>query len=64
MIPMGIMLGVWCVFRILYITVMVHVFQTITVVFTAYPVTWGISCILFLFFLKRGSWLSAADRHL
>ena len=57
MTPMVIMLSIWCVFRITYITVMVKLFQDITVVFTAYPVTWGISCVLFLLALRGGKWL-------
>ena len=56
MTPMVVMLSVWCVFRILYITVMVHFIPDITVVFTAYPITWGISCILFLIALRHGRW--------
>lgn len=55
--PMAVMLCVWCVFRIIYITVMVRIVPDITVVFTAYPVTWTISTILFAFSLKNGDWL-------
>lgn len=64
MIPMAIMLGIWCVLRISYITVMVWLFGDITVVFTAYPVTWGISCILFAYFLYRGDWLHGSPERL
>ena len=64
MIPMAIMLGIWCILRIGYITAMVHLFRVITVVFTAYPVTWGLSCILFAYFLKRGDWLHHGSEHL
>lgn len=54
--PMVVMLSVWCVFRILYITVMGAFFHNITVVFTAYPLTWGISSILFAVSLRRKDW--------
>ena len=64
MIPMAIMLGIWCVLRISYITLMVHLFKVITVVFTAYPVTWGISCILFAYFLIHGNWLHHGQERL
>lgn len=57
MTPMTIMLAVWCVFRIGYITFMVRWLQTIVVVFTAYPVTWGISCVIFALIFLRGKWL-------
>lgn len=56
MTPMIVMLSVWCVLRIVYITVMVHFIPNIAVIFTAYPVTWGISCILFVYALKNGRW--------
>lgn len=62
--PMIVMLSIWCVFRILYITVMVAIFHDITVVFTAYPVTWATSSIIFLIILKKSHWAesSAVDR--
>lgn len=55
--PMAVMLAVWCLFRITYITVMVRVFQDITVIFTAYPVTWSISSVLFALALWKRDWL-------
>ena len=57
-IPMAVMLAVWCVFRISYITFMVPRFQDITVVFTAYPITWSISSILCALTLWKGNWMS------
>ena len=55
-IPMGIMLAVWCVFRILYVTFMVAHIPDIAVVFTAYPVTWSISAVLFIIYLWKVPW--------
>ena len=52
-IPMGIMLAVWCVLRITYITLTVRVLPTIRVVYWAYPLTWGISSVLFALCLAR-----------
>lgn len=60
MVPMVVMLLVWCVFRIVYITIMVRMIPDIVVVFTAYPVTWGISSLLFLISLKRRDWTKNA----
>lgn len=54
--PMVVMLSTWCVFRIVYITVMVRLIPDITVLFTAYPVTWGISSVCFLILLTRKDW--------
>ena len=55
--PMVVLLSVWCLFRIGYITAMVAFFQDIVVVFTASPVTWSISSALFALALHRGKWL-------
>ena len=55
-VPMTVMLAVWCVFRIIYITVMVKIIPDITVVYSAYPVTWTISSVLFLYSLKHSDW--------
>ena len=54
--PMVVLLAVWCVFRIIYITIFVAMVPDITVVFTAYPVTWAISSILFFIAVKRRDW--------
>lgn len=56
MTPMVVLLSVWCVFRIIYITVMVRFIPDIAVVFSAYPVTWAISSLVFLIALKRRDW--------
>lgn len=52
-VPMAIMLCVWCALRITYITVTVHLIPDIHVVYWAYPLTWAISSVLFLFCLRR-----------
>lgn len=57
--PMAVMLAVWCVGRITYITILVGLIPDITVVFTAYPVTWLLSSALFLITLLRGRWLES-----
>lgn len=57
MTPMGVMLAIWCIFRICYITVMVRLIPNIVVIFTAYPVTWSLSAILFTVILLQGHWM-------
>ena len=52
-IPMAIMLAVWCALRIAYITVTVHFIPNIRVVYLAYPITWAISSVLFALCLTR-----------
>ena len=53
-IPMIVMLCVWCLFRVSYITVGVHFILDIRVVFWAYPLTWSISSGIFLYLFLRG----------
>ncbi len=52
-VPMAIMLAVWCALRITYITVTLRFIPAIQVIFWAYPLTWSISSILFVFYLLR-----------
>ena len=47
-VPMIVMLCVWCLFRVSYITVTVHFIPDIRVIFWAYPLTWSISSVIFL----------------
>ena len=37
------MLSVWCVIRIIYIMIVVHLFGDIRYIYWAYPITWAIS---------------------
>ena len=46
-VPMIVMLCVWCLFRVSYITVAVHYIPDIRVIFWAYPLTWSISSVNF-----------------
>ncbi len=56
-IPMLVMMAVWCVFRVAYITVAVRIAPRIETVYSAYPLTWSISTVIFLIYLKWGKWL-------
>lgn len=56
-IPMVVMLCVWCILRVTYITVTVHFIPDIRVVFWAYPLTWSISSAIFLVLFLRGKWV-------
>ena len=56
LIPMAVILSVWCAFRVAYIEYMVVLIPDIRVVFSAYPVTWLISSIILLWIIKRQDW--------
>ena len=62
-VPMVVMMLVWCVFRILFITVGMHFVHDIRILFCAYPVTWAISSVIFLIYYFKSDWLHAYERH-
>lgn len=56
-VPMVIMLSVWCVFRIAYITVMMQIVHDIGLIYWAYPLTWGISSVIYLVYYLKSDWV-------
>ena len=56
-VPMFIMLSVWCVFRIAYITVMMYFVHDIGLIYWAYPLTWGISSVIYLIYYLKSDWV-------
>lgn len=62
-VPMLVMLICWCVVRVTYITVMInHVWNDISVVFSAYPLTWTLSSIVFTIYYLKADWLHGFDK--
>ncbi|MBR5310189.1 MAG: MATE family efflux transporter [Oscillospiraceae bacterium] len=59
--PMYTMLICWCLIRVTYITVAVRFFPVIETVYWAYPLTWSLSCIVFLAYYLKGDWLHTFD---
>ena len=62
-VPMTIMLSVWCVFRIIYIQAVVHLFHDISYIYWAYPITWGISSIIYMIYYKRSDWVHGFEHE-
>lgn len=62
-VPMFTMLGFWCVLRVTYITLMLKVFPYIEVVFSAYPITWTSSCVVFLIYFFKADWIHNFERR-
>ena len=60
-VPMTIMLGVWCVFRIFFITLMMQWRHEIIYVYWAYPITWAISSVIYLFYFLFSNWQNGFD---
>ena len=61
-IPMGIMLSVWCVFRIIYIMIVMHFIGEIGYIYWAYPITWAISSVIYLIYYLKSDWVHGFDR--
>ncbi len=59
--PMYTMLLCWCIIRVTYITVAVKFFPVIETVYWAYPITWLLSCVIFLIYYLKGDWLHTYD---
>lgn len=59
-VPMGIMLGCWCVLRCVYVTVILRFVHEFGMISWAYPLTWTVSCVLFAVYLLRLDWEKAA----
>lgn len=62
-IPMAAMLSFWCVVRVLFLQIMVPIFQTIAVVNWVYPLTWLLSTIFLTVYYFRADWLHSFERE-
>lgn len=60
-VPMIVMLSFWCVFRVIYVTVAVFFLPVIQTVFWSYPITWSLSSLAFIIYLKKKDWVHGLD---
>ncbi|MFB0918594.1 MAG: MATE family efflux transporter [Clostridiaceae bacterium] len=60
-IPMIVMLMSWCIIRIAYITITLRFIPDIRVVFWAYPLTWTLSSIAFIWYFKTSNIFRVKD---
>ncbi|MBD5459391.1 MAG: MATE family efflux transporter [Lachnospiraceae bacterium] len=60
-VPMCIMLSVWCVLRITYIIVVMRLTGDIGYIYWAYPITWGISSVIYLIYYLFCDWVHGFD---
>ena len=56
-IPMFVMLSCWCIIRVTYITLILKVIPDIGMIYWAYPITWSLSSMVFLFFYLKTDWV-------
>ena len=59
-IPMLVLLGAWCIIRVIFVSIALHFSHDIMLIYIAYPLTWLISASIFLFLIIRGRWLRKA----
>ena len=60
-VPMFVMLSVWCVLRVIVVTVTMHFSHDIHLLFWVYPLTWGISSVIYLIYYLRSDWIHGFD---
>ena len=60
--PMYTMLVCWCVIRVTYITLALKVWPDITTIFWAYPITWCLSCVVFLLYYLKADWVQSFQK--
>ena len=61
-VPMFVMLSVWCALRIAYISIVTHFWGDIGLIYWAYPITWGISSIIYLIYYNCSDWIHGFDQ--
>ena len=61
-VPMFIMLVVWCVLRITYITIAMRISHDIQLVYFAYPLTWSISSVIYFLYYHFSNWVHGFEQ--
>ena len=61
-VPMFVMLSVWCVLRVTYISLIMRFIGEIQYIYWAYPLTWAISSVIYLIYYLKSDWIHGFDR--
>lgn len=62
-VPMTVMLSVWCVFRVIYIYLVMHFFGEIWLIYLAYPITWAISSVIYVIYYLCSDWVHGFEKE-
>ncbi len=62
LVPMAVMLAVWCVIRITYILIVMKVSGDIGYVYMAYPITWAISSVIYFLYYRFSDWVHGFEK--
>lgn len=63
-VPMVVMIGCWCVLRILWIKYVGKPMERLDVVLMGYPVTWLCSAVIMLIYIAKVDWIHYYEKHL
>ncbi len=61
-VPMYVMLGTWCLLRVVYINIALRFVNRLETIALAYPITWGCSAIIFLVYFLKADWMHTFDQ--
>ena len=61
-VPMAVMLAIWCLLRITYLTIILRYSHELRFIYYAYPLTWTISSILFFLYYHFSDWVHGFDQ--
>lgn len=61
-VPMIVMLLIWCVVRILYITAVMRIRHELVYIYWAYPLTWSISSVIYLIYYLFSDWIHGFEK--
>ena len=61
-VPMFVMMLVWCGVRVTYISIVIRIIPVINVIYWAYPLTWFISSVIFLILFLKTDWIHGLEK--
>ena len=56
-VPMLVLLASWCIFRVVFVSIALSFSHSVAIIYAAYPITWIVSSIIFIFYLSHSDWL-------
>lgn len=62
-VPMFVMMVVWCGIRVTYISIVIRIIPVINVIYWAYPLTWFISSVIFLILFLKTDWIHGLEKQ-
>lgn len=62
-VPMLIMMSIWCVIRVAFLSITIPLTHSIQMVYVVYPLTWSLSSIVFLVYYRRANWTGEVKAH-